>query len=193
MPSIGPVFPGPSSGLLVSPVVGTYGLTVGDAAGVTRVQLGQIGTAFGQNYGLKVVSADGATVIIDGTSDIFKIAASGTLAVTIGSVSSNETTVTLTGLGALPVTPAFLGYGAQTATTTAQQGLGGYILRGFKYASTSSGGAVTAVFVAPDVFIRFRDALDGSGNCVVGLGGDSASAVSQNAVGRYYVLTQAAM
>jgi hypothetical protein len=31
------------------------------------------------DYGLKVVSSDGTTVIIDGTSNMFKIAASGTL------------------------------------------------------------------------------------------------------------------
>lgn len=33
------------------------------------------------NWGLKVVSNDGATVIIDGTSDMMKIVASGTLSV----------------------------------------------------------------------------------------------------------------
>jgi len=42
----------------------------------TRVQLGKLPSG---DYGLRVVGPDGTTVIIDGTSDMFRIAATGTL------------------------------------------------------------------------------------------------------------------
>jgi len=47
--------------------------------GVERVRLGALG---GGDYGLRVVSSNGSTVIIDGTSNVFKIFASGTQTIT---------------------------------------------------------------------------------------------------------------
>jgi hypothetical protein len=87
-------------------VVNSASLEITDAAGQSRVLLGAIG---GDDYGLKVVSSDGTTVIIDGTSDVFKVAATGTAAVagvdgSGSSGGSGSTTVTLsTGLTYSPV------------------------------------------------------------------------------------------
>jgi hypothetical protein len=50
-----------------------------DGSGITRVVLGALG---GGDYGLRVTAADGSTVIIDGTSDMFRIVATGTDTIT---------------------------------------------------------------------------------------------------------------
>lgn len=63
---------------------------VEDATGVERVLIGNIGTDDTPNYGLRVTSSDGTTVIIDGTSNMFKIVATGTQ-----SVAYNGNTFTL--------------------------------------------------------------------------------------------------
>jgi hypothetical protein len=91
----------PPAGLLSAPGTGQGGLTVADAAGSTRVTLGMIGTVDAPSYGLRVVSSDGTTVIIDGSSNMFKIIASGTQTQAFpaaGNASTNS--VTLTALGA---------------------------------------------------------------------------------------------
>jgi hypothetical protein len=55
-------------------------ISIEDDAGIVRVLLGDISAAGDDSsFGLQVVSSDGTTVIIDGTSDMFKIAATGTL------------------------------------------------------------------------------------------------------------------
>lgn len=83
------------------------GIEVNDGA-VDRVTLGALG---GGDYGLKVVNA-GSTVIIDGTSNVFKIAATGNLSAP--SVSSAEvpaekqSSVNLS--TGLTYSPAFLGF-----------------------------------------------------------------------------------
>ena len=90
---------------------GLAGVSVYDAAGNQRVVLGQISST--PDYGLKVVSADGTTVIIDGTSDMFRIAATGssTLAGVDGSGAAGGTAsnvITLsTGLTFAPATMIF--------------------------------------------------------------------------------------
>lgn len=80
---------------------------VGVAAGVlmtTRVQLGKLPSG---DYGLRVVASDGATVIIDGTSNMFKIIASGGLGITgcngTGTVCTSQASVSIaTGLSVEP-------------------------------------------------------------------------------------------
>src|ERR1035437_3720687 len=71
------------------------GVEVADGT-YTRATLGNLGSS----YGLRVISSNGSTVIIDGSSDIFKIAASGTL-----------------------TTSSFTGPGFQTANDTLSTGL----------------------------------------------------------------------
>ena len=54
---------------------------------------------------LTLVSTDGQTTIIDGISDVFKIAVSGTFSVTVGANSAASAEVSLPGLGTMSVTP----------------------------------------------------------------------------------------
>jgi len=78
-------------------------LTVEDANGVVRVTLGQISAGPPPDYGLKVVSSDGSTTIIDGTSDVFKIVASGTLTTSGAGNGQSQSAVTLTtGITVIP-------------------------------------------------------------------------------------------
>lgn len=56
----------------------------------------QLGLLPGGTYGLRVVSSDGTTVIIDGTSSLLAIAATGTLATAICAAgASQQATVTV--------------------------------------------------------------------------------------------------
>jgi hypothetical protein len=100
----------PPAGLLSAPGTGQGGLTVADAAGSTRVTLGMIGTVDAPSYGLRVVSSDGTTVIIDGSSNMFKIIATGTLTrAFVAATGSATASTTLTALGAgYSVPPACL-------------------------------------------------------------------------------------
>ncbi|HEX8977907.1 MAG TPA: hypothetical protein VF781_15485 [Solirubrobacteraceae bacterium] len=58
-------------------VTDDVGVEVTDGTNV-RVQLGILPSG---TYGLRVISADGTSVIIDGTSDIWKVGATGTLSI----------------------------------------------------------------------------------------------------------------
>ena len=58
------------------------------------------------DYGLKVVSSDGSTVIIDGNSDMFKISATGTLTQAFPAIGTHAiSNVALPALGAPAVSP----------------------------------------------------------------------------------------
>lgn len=97
---------GQRSGLISSPDLGA-GISVADAAGVERVRVGKISDT---DYGIRIVSSDGTTVVIDGTSNMFKISATGTLTRSFpaGPPASATNTVTLSGLGTFSTPPAFL-------------------------------------------------------------------------------------
>ncbi len=91
-------------------VVDDNGVAV-TTGGVERVRLGALG---GGDYGLKVVNA-GTTVIIDGSSNMFKIAATGTFSVTgcdgsaVACTASNSVTIA-TGLSVVPAHTVFMEY-----------------------------------------------------------------------------------
>lgn len=155
-----------------------------------RVIVGKISTA--PDYGLKVVNV-GATVIIDGTSNMFKIAATGTMSNTIAVDSAAETTVTLTALGALPTTPAHLSFISDANNTAAQQFIGMAIRRDTLFAASTSGGSPTSDFQGIKQLMRVRTSLDGSSQCVVGFGGDNRSDVEITWFARYYVLQETAL
>jgi len=80
------------------------GVEVSDGTNV-RVTLGQISAT--PTYGLKVVSSDGTTVIIDGTSDMFKISASGTVQ-TAAFVRPGTTQASVTLLLGMTYAPSFI-------------------------------------------------------------------------------------
>jgi len=80
------------------------GISVSDALGVQRVLLGQIGTLpDNPDYGLKVLSIDGVTVVIDGSSNMFKIQATGTQTRAFPAGAGSSTTfTTINGTGGSP-------------------------------------------------------------------------------------------
>lgn len=87
------------------------GMQVTDGASTVRVFLGDISGGAGTDYGLKVISSDGTTVIIDGTSDMFRIAATGTLTISSGpaaGVTVAANTLLATGLTYSPASQGFL-------------------------------------------------------------------------------------
>jgi hypothetical protein len=73
------------------------GIRVEDGASVERVALGRLSSS---TYGLRVTNPAGS-VIIDGTSDMFRIAATGTMQnTTADGVLNDLVNTTLGGLGA---------------------------------------------------------------------------------------------
>jgi hypothetical protein len=194
MPDLGADLPG---GLISSPWVGTAGITVADQAGVTRVQLGQIGSSFGQNYGLKVVSSDGSTVIIDGTSDMFRIAATGTVGLNLpANTPDTPTDTTLPGLGTFSTPPALMS--ANTSDTTsllANRFMGQNRLPSLGFVAGTSGGAVNIqANVSPGQAQNASIRLNGSNQVVVTYWAINAGPTGLPNTGmRYWVLAQVAI
>lgn len=82
-----------------------FGVIVEDPASAERVRLGKLST---DNYGLRVTNPSG-TVIVDGSSDMFRIAASGTQTCDWPTgMGSNGENTTLTGLGTFVTPPVVL-------------------------------------------------------------------------------------
>lgn len=166
------------------PTPGPYssanGFQVFDAAGNTRVIMGIIGAG---SYGLKVVAADGTTVIIDGTSDIFKIAATGTTSVTGAAVAGVTTTtsVTLNALGIVASTPAWEGHIGPASSLTA---LDAARLHGFTFA----GGNVVYPY---DCVLSVT--APGTHIPVVNLAQHDGSGLSLTQFARYYVFSEAGL
>jgi len=101
---------------------GLLGIGLGSLM-ATRVQLGKLPSG---DYGLRVVSSDGSTVIIDGTSNMFKIAANGTLSLTQADETEGETSVTLPGLGAQATTPGHISFFSDGNANTDRRFLGAF-------------------------------------------------------------------
>lgn len=149
--------------------------------------------------GAITVSNAGETVIIDGTSNMFKIVASGTLAHTQGANSNGSSQAVLTGLGLPTATsPAFVAYLAEGASpaNNANRNLGHFWKpRGVipVWASSTSGGATNTNVVG---FLWMADAfsgVDGSNNPAINLGINNAHSASVSASMRYHVLREAAV
>jgi hypothetical protein len=95
------------------------GFSISDRDGTERVVIGRIASN-PDDYGIKIISSDGDTVILDGVSNVFKIAATGTLSVAFpGSAgASNESSVTLPGLTSGSQNRAVIGF-LSTSTSPA--------------------------------------------------------------------------
>ena len=171
-----------------------------------RVRLGDVeglaGVPAGTEYGLWVggggitVVNSGSTVIIDGTSNMFKIAASGTLSGTQATGSEGVVdSITLTGLGTMSQVPAHVSYVAQGSAVTDRRSLGVGTRRSLQYGATTSGGATTADFIAIQSYTRILTRLDASptGSALVELMIDNHSGASVTDYSKYYVLAEAAM
>ena len=178
------------------------GVEVADGTN-SRVQLGDISPGKnGSSYGLKVISSDGSTVVIDGTSDVFKIQASGSLSVSVPARAGNNfasanTSVTLSGLGTFTATPAHLSLLADTASGT---GNPRYLATdnlltgpGALWAANASGGTTTFAFIPFTWNSGMYTNLNGSSQVVVTLFGNHVFLSATSAFGYYYVLAEAAM
>ena len=159
---------------------------------VERVRVGALG---GGDYGLKVISADGTTVIIDGTSNMFKIAATGTHSIAVLANSEGTDTVTLTALGALPTTPAHLSFISNGNTTGANQHQGVFFASdGTSYAGAASGNETTTVRFT--TFLQVAEAftdLDGSSQVRHSLAAWNDTGATVTFYTRYYILKEAAL
>lgn len=155
-----------------------------------RVILGAID---GGDYGLKVVSSDGATVIIDGTSNVFKILTTGTTSHTASAGADTSTDVTLTALGTFASTPAHLSFVSDTNTASSARRIGRYIASAKVWASPSSGGSPVQEIRAIDWGIAISDRLNGSSECVVSIAVNNSTTISRTGYGRYYILKEVAL
>lgn len=155
-------------------------LTVEDANGVVRARLGMIGTTQSPDYGLKVTSSDGATVIIDGTSDIFKITATGVLN-TSGAGTGTATASVLLGITATNIPTNLVWEEFNDAGT------------GFNAAEISNAMVVTAAGAVAFLYEGWAE-LNGTSNVVVIVRTTATTAGAGGRVGnyRYYTLQEAA-
>lgn len=145
--------------------------------------------------GLITVTDEFGTVIIDG-SNMFKIAATGTVTNPGNANADTVVDTTLTALGALPTTPMLIAmFGDGTPGPTTPLSPNPYTTwqpPGSSYIATSSGGAVTfqagAILNVATAFIF----LNGSSQAVVRFTVRNYSAASPKWM-RYYVLKEAAL
>jgi hypothetical protein len=175
----------------------TDGIRVRDEADVERVLLGRLAEEGKNNYGLKVVGPDGATVIIDGTSNMFKILASGTLQNTKADGAEGFVETSLPGLGTFSATPMQLSSLAQGPLTTDNR-FGNPMQVGYgqkMYVAASSGGAVDNGVVAITTWAEAFTSLTAGGVCEVALfhrhydNGEG----NRTVYAKWYVLREAAM
>lgn len=153
-------------------------------------------TGIAVTNGKITVTNAGATVIIDGTSNMFKIAASGTTSIVVAANSVQSTTVTLTALGSSnTVTPAYLAWLSTTSAGNANPRSIGSAFDGTGigyYSAASSGGAVTQRMVG--AFAEARDSVGIiAGQVFYRLTGYNATATEPSFYSRYYVLKEAAL
>lgn len=157
--------------------VTSEGLSVTNGS-VVRAHFGALG---GGDFGLRVVAADGSTVIIDGTSNMFKIAATGTMSVTVADGADGSTVVTLTGLGALPSTPAHLGEIGTNNLSSSKR-------RGNLQLQTSLSSPIPIASLT-----EMSVGLNGSNEAEVTLFLRNQFGASQTHYGRYYVFQETAI
>jgi hypothetical protein len=175
------------------------GVFVSDAAGTTRVRMGRLSTSgSGEDatatYGLEVTNETG-TVIIDGTSNMFRIQATGTL--TSGSMAdATDTTVetTLTGLGTFSAIPAFLAFVDDENTNAG----GRFIGRQIEYldpvwVANSSGGSPTLDILGVADTSAITLYLNGSDQAVVRLRSFNRSNTTKTFYGKFLILTETAI
>lgn len=161
----------------------------------SRVQMGLLPVGVNK-YGIRVVSSDGTTVIIDGTSDMFRIQTTGTCskATVVGDMGVT-TVVTLPGLGSLPTTPAHQCYLSTGNATNSDQHLGtlhyGSFGPGLGFVAPTSAGSPTNKMVATASLAEIHVHISASVVEVILAVFNQTG--SYTVYGRYYVLAQAAL
>lgn len=170
------------------------GLEVTDGTN-SRVQMGDISAnKDGSSYGLKVISSDGTTVIIDGTSDMFKIIASGTLSKTVATGASGFANATLSGLGTLAAVPSHHSHTSTgSGSTSVKEGNLTFNQTFPAFVAITSGGAVTTVCLMVTNSAEMNTFLNGSSQCVIELDVNNESGVSTTYFSKYFILQEAAI
>lgn len=172
---------------------GANGITINDGTH-DRAILGAIG---GGDYGLKVISNDGSTVIIDGTSDVFRIAYSGTQSIAVADGGSGTfVNTTVTAYGTLATTPAYLGYTSQDNTSIANRFLSVFIYNATvnAYTASTSGGAVNQRTIGIQTMLATNHIhLSASNYPIVTTSGWNFSGSSQTMYTRFYILEETAI
>ena len=180
---------------------GTYitddvGVEITDGSNV-RAQLGKLGT---NSFGLKVISSDGSTVIVDGTSDMFKIAAQGTISVTTSAVNTRAATaVSITALGTQSSTLAhqcFVGVsGGANHLSFSNNGviLGTAGAGGGGWVANVLNGATNLQCLVTSTAVQFYGDIDGSSHMRITLEAWTCGSGLSTYAGRYYVLTEVAV
>jgi hypothetical protein len=158
----------------------TGGIRVEDGNEVERVALGKLGSG---SYGLRVNNPSG-TVIIDGTSDMFRISASGTLSkAVVNGDNSVVANVALPGLGALSAPLAHVSHIWLNNIVSDDRRPGMFIA-----INGVAGGALT-----PPMGAYLASYLDGSDHANVRLVVTDANSGPLTVKGRYYLLEQVAI
>lgn len=149
--------------------------------------------------GAITVTNPGGTVIIDGTSNMFKVLATGTmeLVLTASAFDQDFTSVTLTSLGTFASVPAHLSFIANNFHGSGDRFVGwansiyGDALYG---GFPKSAGTTEYSFLPIRSQAAMRTELDGSSYCLVGIGGENTNeSTGVTYYGRYYVLKEAAI
>lgn len=164
-------------------------LQISDSAGVIRVTLGALGNG---DYGLKVISTDGSTVIIDGTSDMFRIAATGTLTANAAANTGQTATVVLSGL-TFATTPALISQIAGSASATDDANPIYFLSPVPLWGSATSGGATNRQTTGVSAFGMMYDHLTGTSPTPTLYVMNNGNAAGLQLWGRYYVLQQVAL
>lgn len=169
-------------------------LQISDATGVVRVQLGALPSG---GYGLRVTSADGVTVIIDGTSDVFKILASGGTSVLVtAGASATFTDTSLPGLGTWSVIPICVGVVSRSnALTGNRRQLGRDFNASSGFVAGVSGGSPTFKVVTSGTETSLGSWIDGATNyAVIEIGASNPGFGSDVTwYGKWYLLAEAAL
>lgn len=164
--------------------------------GISRVTLGAIG---GGDFGLKVTNG-GSVVIIDGSSNMFKIVASGTLVHTQAANSGGASSVTFPGAG-LPAwnSPAFISYITQGTSpdTNSNRNLGSLtwprLANHTAYAADTFTGVTNTDFYPLSWEVHAYSHCDLSGVPALSLHTSNGSPSEVSAFVRYHILKEAAI
>lgn len=143
------------------------------------------------NGALTVTNA-GSTVIIDGTSNMFKIAATGTLSRAVAASTNSSTSVTLTGLAVAGVAPQMMASGAWNAGGITGGMLSVVTDPGFAFTAPTSGASPTLRAVVGQTAAYWYCTVVGA-DALVQIMGYNSTVGSKTVAGRYYVMKEAAL
>lgn len=178
-----------STWLYIDDIVVTRPMDLVNAAG--SVVIDQTGIAI--TNGKLTVTNPGSTVIIDGTSNMFKIASTGTTSLTVATGAGGIVDVVLSGLGALSTTPTMLSWISATNATDGTRWQGTRQAVGAIFVAATSGGAVTTQRYAATVFVDSYTFLDASSFAVFRMNVSNLSGSSITHYARYYVMKETAV